>query len=122
MKVLITFSVILILIMGCSQDDSYKMESYEKAKTVLLFSQSKLHKGESFLMVEGFDDALDYYETSRDTAALLDMYQLAAIKMRWLGNQDSASMFLNKAVDIASETTSPSKSELFIELSNLEGV
>lgn len=119
MKVLITFSVILILIMGCSQDDSYKMESYEKAKTVLLFSQSKLHKGESFLMVEGFDDALDYYETSRDTAALLDMYQLAAIKMRWLGNQDSASMFLNKAVDIASETTSPSKSELFIELSNL---
>lgn len=90
-----------------------------KASATMLTAKAKLRKGESFLMVEGFDDALDHYETSMDTTALLDMYQLAAIKMRWLGDQDSASMFLNKAVDIASETTSPSKSELFIELSNL---
>lgn len=90
-----------------------------KAKSTMLTAKAKLRKGESFLMVEGFDDALVFYETSVDTTALLDMYQLAAIKMRWLGDQDSASMFLNKAVDIASETTSPSKSELFIELSNL---
>lgn len=95
------------------------LSSETKALAAMLTAKAKLRKGESFLMVEGFDDALDYYETSMDTTALLDMYQLAAIKMRWLGNQDSASVFLNKAVDIASETTSPSKSELFIELSNL---
>ena len=71
------------------------------APATMLTAKAKLRKGESFLMVEGFDDALGYYETSMDTTALLDMYQLAAIKMRWLGNQDSASMFLNKAVDIA---------------------
>ncbi|MCM1076561.1 MAG: hypothetical protein NC411_04290 [Bacteroides sp.] len=90
-----------------------------KAYSTMLTAKAKLRKGESFLMVDGFDDALGYYETSTDTTALLDMYQLAAIKMRWLSDQDSASMFLNKAADIASETTSPSKSELFIELSNL---
>lgn len=90
-----------------------------KASATMLTTKAKLRKGESFLMIEGFDDALGYYETSMDTTALLDMYQLAAIKMRWLGDQDSASVFLNKAVDIASETMSPSKSELFIELSNL---
>lgn len=90
-----------------------------KAFAAMLTAKAKLRKGESFLMVEGFDDALDYYETSRDTTALLDMYQLAAIKMRWLGNQDSASLYLNKAIDISSGTTNPTKSELFIELSNL---
>lgn len=95
------------------------LSSEIKAFATMLTAKAKLRKDESFLKVEGFDNALDLYETSKDTTALLDMYQLAAIKMRWLGDQDSASMFLNKAVDIASETTSPSKSELFIELSNL---
>lgn len=91
----------------------------QKAKRTLLLSLAKLKQGKSFLMVDGFDDALDYYEASRDTSALLDMYQLAAIKMRWLGRQDSASIFLRKAIDIASNVTTPTKSELLIELSNL---
>ncbi len=90
-----------------------------KASATLLTAKAKLRKGESFPTVDGFDDALNYFEAQGDSVALIDMYRLAAIKMRWLGNQDSASMFLNKAVDIASETTSPTKSELYIELSNL---
>lgn len=90
-----------------------------KASATLLTAKAKLHKGESFLTVEGFDDAMNYFESNRDTIALLDMYQLAAIKMRWLGKQDSASIFLDKAINIASETTTPTKSELYIELSNL---
>ncbi|MCM1337314.1 MAG: hypothetical protein NC214_06535, partial [Candidatus Amulumruptor caecigallinarius] len=109
-------SALLILDEISNRND---LTSETKAYSTMLTAKAKLRKGESFLMVEDFDYALGYYETSMDTTALLDMYQLAAIKMRWLGNQDSASMFLNKAVDIASETTSPSKSELFIELSNL---
>ena len=66
-----------------------------------------------------FSKAIRFYESEKDTTALLDMYQLAAVKMRWLGNQDSASIFLNKAIDIASNVTNPTKSELLIELSNM---
>ncbi len=90
-----------------------------KASATLLTAKAKLSKGESFLTVEDFDEALNYYEENRDSTALLDMYQLAAIRMRWLGNQDSTSKYLDKAINIASETTIPTKSELFIELSNL---
>lgn len=90
-----------------------------KASATLLTAKAKLRKGESFLTVDGFDDALNYFVVKRDSSALLDMYQLAAIRMRWLGNQDSASIYLHKAINIASETTNPTKSELYIVLSNL---
>ncbi len=90
-----------------------------KASATLLTAKARLYKGESFLTVEGFDEALNYFEAKRDSVALLDMYQLAATKMRWIGYQDSASIYLDKAINIASETTSPTKSELYVELSNL---
>ncbi len=90
-----------------------------KASSTLLTAKAKLRKGESFLTVEDFDEALNYFEEKGDSVALLDIYQLAAIKMRWIGNQDSTSIYLDKAISIASETTSPTKSELYIELSNL---
>ena len=106
-----------VILNGITSIDNPK--DFQKAKCCLLISEAKLKQGKSFLMVDGFDDALDYYEASRDTSALLDMYQLAAIKMRWLGCQDSASIFLRKAIDIASNVTTPTKSELLIELSNL---
>ncbi len=90
-----------------------------KASSTLLTAKAKLRKGESFLTVEDFDEALNYFEEKGDSVALLDIYQLAAIKMRWIGYQDSASIYLDKAINIASETTNPTKSELYIELSNL---
>ncbi len=90
-----------------------------KASATLLTAKARLYKGESFLTVEGFDEALNYFEAKRDSVALLDMYQLAATKMRWIGYQDSASIYLDRAINIASETTSPTKSDLYIELSNL---
>lgn len=89
------------------------------ASATILTAKAKLRKGESFLTVEGFDNALNFYEENGDSAALLDMYQLAAIKMRWLNHQDSAAFYLSKAIDIASYSTNPSRSELLIELSNL---
>ncbi|MDE6692656.1 MAG: hypothetical protein K2K05_04660 [Muribaculaceae bacterium] len=91
----------------------------ENAQAVILLAKSKLRNGESFLMVEGFDDALNYFEATQDTSVLLDIYQLAAIKMRWLNHQDAAAVYLTKAVDIASSSTNPTRSELLIELSNL---
>ncbi len=96
-----------------------KLSEAMKDYAINLTAKAKLRKGESFLTIDGFDNALNYYEENRDSVALLDMYQLAAIRMRWLGDQDSASIYLVKAIDIASEATSPTKSELYIELSNL---
>ncbi len=93
-----------------------------KAKSTLLTAKARLSKGESFLTVDSFDEALDYFEEKKDSAALLDMYQLAAIKMHWLNRQDSAAYYLSKAIKLASKTSKPSKSELLIELSNLYAI
>ncbi len=90
-----------------------------KARTVMLLAEARLRNGGSFLTVDGFDDALNYYEAVRDTSALLTLYQLAAIKSRWLGNQERASSYLSKAIDLASDSTFPTRSALLIELSNL---
>lgn len=90
-----------------------------RAKLSMLSAKAKVRTGKTFLTDENFENAITYYEAQKDTIALLDMYQLAAIKMRWLGHQDSSVIFINKAIDIASTSTNPTKSELFIELSNL---
>ncbi len=106
-------------ISGCTWHNAPEMMTAENAQTVILLAKSKLSNGESFLMVEGFDDALKYYESIQDSSTLLDVYQLAAVKMQWLNRQDSAAGYLAKAKDIASSTTHPTRSEILIELSNL---
>lgn len=103
---------------GCTYKSEPEKMKGEKAQAIRLLAKSKLRNGEFFLTVDGFDDALKYYETNGDSSALLDMYQLAAVKMRWLCKQDSAALFLNKAIEIASETTDPTMFELYTELSN----
>ena len=106
-------------ISGCTWYNAPEMMTAENAQTVILLAKSKLSNGESFLMVEGFDDALKYYESIQDSSTLLDVYQLAAVKMQWLNRQDSAAGYLARAKDIASSTTHPTRSEILIELSNL---
>lgn len=119
MRCLIIFSILCIWMSGCTQDSEPEIMTDENAKAVMLLAKTKLSNGESFLTVEGFDETLNYYEAKQDTSALLDIYQLAAIKMQWLNRQDSAAVFFTKAKVIASSTTNPTKSELLIELSNL---
>lgn len=106
-------------ISGCTRHNAPEMMTAEDAQAVILLAKSKLSNGEAFLMVGGFDDALNYYESIQDSSALLDVYQLAAIKMQWLNQQDSAAEYLVKAKDIASSTTHPTRSEILIKLSNL---
>ena len=106
-------------ISGCTWYNAPEMMTAENAQTVIHLAKSKLSNGESFLMVEGFDDALKYYESIQDSSTLLDVYQLAAVKMQWLNRQDSAAGYLARAKDIASSTTHPTRSEILIELSNL---
>ncbi len=100
-----------------SLDDNLSDEQMSKGCRIL--SVAKVKQGKTFITDNYFQKAIRFYESEKDTTALLDMYQLAAVKMRWLGNQDSASIFLNKAIDIASNVTNPTKSELLIELSNM---
>ena len=69
-------------ISGCTRHNAPEMMTAEDAQAVILLAKSKLSNGEAFLMVGGFDDALNYYESIQDSSALLDVYQLAAIKMQ----------------------------------------
>lgn len=119
MRGLIIFLIICIWISGCTRHNTPEMMTAENAQAIILLAKSKLNNGESFLMVEGFDDALKYYESIQDSSALPDVYKLAAVKMQWLNRQDSAAGYLAKAKDIASSTTHPTRSEILIELSNL---
>lgn len=84
-----------------------------------LMANAELQQGKTFLTDENFDAALKYYETGSDTLALINMYQLAAIKMRWLGRQDSAVHYLLKAIEIVPDASGKFKSELYTKLSNL---
>lgn len=91
----------------------------ESAARSMLSAKARLLEGKSFFTDENFDNALRYYEAANDTASLIDMYQLAAIKKQLAMNQDSAAHYIKRAINISSDTTTPSTSALYIKLSNL---
>lgn len=76
----------------------------------------RINKGKTYMLLSGMDDAISYFKTEHDTTALLEMYQLAAIRMRWKGEQDSAAMYLLDAVDYAGPQTSPSACDIYLNL------
>lgn len=91
----------------------------EKARATLLIAKVKLKQGKSFLTVENFDEMLGYYEAAGDSAALIDAFQLVAKKMVWENKRDSAISYLRRAIDLSSDSSTPSRSNIYIELSNL---
>lgn len=100
--------------------DEFSGEINEKtADDILILSQEKFRKGKSFLTIDKFDDTIDYYDRVKDSVALLKMYYLASVKMMHKRERDSAAIFLKKALDLSSDTSKPSKTELYTELSNL---
>lgn len=109
----------LAIIEDIVADRASGINDEQRSAVSILSAKAKLRQGKSFLTDENFDKALLYLESAGDTGALLDIYQLAAIKMRWEGKQDSAACFLKKAIVIATPFSEPSKSDLYIELSNL---
>lgn len=80
---------------------------------------ARLNQGKTYLLIDGIDDAISYYKEANDTTHLLEMYQLASIKMRWKGEQDSAAMYLHKATDLATPRTAPSVCDLYLGLSEI---
>ena len=65
------------------------------------------------------DDAIAHYSQAGDTIQLLEMYQLASIKMRWKGLQDSAAVYLHKASDLTTSQTTPSTCDIYLDLAEL---
>lgn len=88
----------------------------DKVRTTAL---NRLHQGKTYLLLEGIDDAIAHYSQAGDTIHLLEMYQLASIKMRWKGQQDSAAEYLHKAVDLTSSQTTPSTCDIYLELAGV---
>ncbi|MBD5357785.1 MAG: hypothetical protein HDR88_12400 [Bacteroides sp.] len=79
----------------------------------------RLQNAQTYLFLDGIDDAIRYYTEAKDTTSLLQMYQIAAIKMRWKGEEDSASMYLHKALNLSTPATNPSTTDICIDLSRL---
>lgn len=112
----ITFCSILLLVMlfGCKTEERKK-----HADNVRETAIERLQNAQTYLLLEGIDDAIAYYAEAKDTTSLLQMYQIAAIKMRWKGEADSASMYLHKALTVATPTTTPSAADICLDISCL---
>lgn len=91
----------------------------QKAFLSILQAKASIRQGKSFITDESFDQSMRFLEAVSDTLGLIDMYQLAAIKKRWLRQQDSAAYYLSKAIDIAPDSSYRLKSELYTKLSDL---
>ncbi len=106
------FFVFILTTFGC--DSGNRDYNADKVRYTAI---DRLNQGKSYLLVEGIDDAISYYKEANDTTHLLEMYQLASIKMRWKGEQDSAAMYLYKAADLATPRTVPSICDIYLGLS-----
>ncbi len=105
---------IMISFIGCSSNDNGY--NADKVRTTAL---DRLQQGKTYLLLDGINDAITHYLDANDTIHLLEMYQLASIKMRWKGEQDSAAMFLLKAVDFTTAKTTPSTCEVYLDLAEI---
>ena len=87
------------------------------ADAVLEICHERLKHGKTYVFETGFDEAIDCYETRGDTVALIQMCRLAAGRMCWKNEPDSAVLYIEKALCYATDLTSPDVSDLNMELS-----
>lgn len=105
---------LIVFIAGCDSDDRAF-----KAEDVRTTALNSLNQGKTYLLLRGIDDAAAHYSQEGDTIHLLEMYQLASIKMLWKGQQDSAAVYLHKAADLSTSRTSPSSCDVYLDLAEL---
>lgn len=96
-----------------------KLTESQKSDAVRGMALARLRQGKTFLFENDLESAIRYYKSAADTTSLLEMYQLASIKMRWKNNRDSAAFYLTEALTYTTGNTSPTRSDLLVELSNL---
>ncbi|MDE6754518.1 MAG: hypothetical protein K2J82_07895 [Muribaculaceae bacterium] len=106
--------ILIISLSGCNAD-----ENIADADEIRQTAISRLQAGKTYMLMDGFDDAIAYYKAKNDTTNLLETYQLAAIKMKWKGEQDSAALYLQEALIFAGKNTSPSKGDIYNDLAAL---
>lgn len=106
--------LLLVILLGCKTEERKK-----RADNVRETAIERLQKAQTYLFLDGIDDAIAYYDEVNDTTSLLQMYQVAAIRMRWKGEEDSASMYLQKALDVSTQATTPSTADICLDISRL---
>lgn len=112
-KFIISILYITFIVIFSACNDNNKDFDADRVHTTAL---NRLNQGKTYLLLDGIDDAIAYYSQACDTVHLLEMYQLASIKMRWKGQQDSAAAFLRKAVDLTTSQTTPSTCDIYLDL------
>lgn len=116
-KFLIIVTVLLMLLFesGCKSDQSKQSQAdYVREKAL-----NRLQHGKTYVLLSGLEDVISFYREKEDTVNLVETLQLAAIKMRWKGEQDSAYMYYNEALKYTTSDSSPSFSEIYLKISNL---
>lgn len=113
-KISVLYITLIVIFSACSYN-SVDFDADEVRTTAL----NRLNKGKTYLLLRGIDDAAAHYSQESDTIHLLEMYQLASIKMLWKGQQDSAAVYLHKAADLSTSRTSPSTCDVYLDLAEL---
>lgn len=108
------FVLIICMLWGCQPEERQK-----RSDTVRETAIERLQKGKTYLLLDGIDEASAYYAEMKDTTSLLQMYQLASIKMRWKGKSDSAAVYLHKAADLSTSQTVPSTCDIYFDLAGV---
>lgn len=113
-KISVLYITLIVIFSACS----YNRVDFD-ADEVRTTALNRLNKGKTYLLLRGIDDAAAHYSQESDTIHLLEMYQLASIKMLWKGQQDSAAVYLHKAADLSTSRTSPSTCDVYLDLAEL---
>ena len=74
---ILTGIAIIINIIGCGHK-----EKGCNADNVRTMAIDRLNQGKTYLLLEGIEDAAAHYAQAGDTIHLVEMYQLASIRMR----------------------------------------
>lgn len=96
-----------------------RLSPLQRADAVRLLCRARLAQDKTYMTVDGIGDAIVAYSAAKDTARMIEMYQLAAIRMGWRCERDSAEEYLLTAVELAGQGTAPVKAALYRKLSNL---
>lgn len=115
----ILYAGLTIVLTGSESCAGHRSIDQDEAEALRIASLEKLRHGQTFVRDGDFDAAISISEEKGDTNSVLELSQLAAIRMRWLDKRDSAAVYLTNGLKYATETTSPNVSDLNMDLSAL---
>lgn len=96
-----------------------RLTPIQRADAVRLLCRARLAQDKTYMTVGDIEDVVTAYSAAKDTAHMIEMYQLAAIRMKWRCERDSAEKYLLTAAELVGSATAPVKAALYQKLSNL---